>query len=310
MPNWCTNYLVITGARDDRERFAEAVIAFPDEDEKAQILAEERRYAERPFVIGGMLRDHMRDKALDALPEDQRAAEEERLRRKEAISAAASHVESAGVILENPHPTPEEYVHATEERPRNGLWPLERVQECGPWDEILAEVDARRERLEVSRRRKREEIGLQYFDEDGIQARWLSFGALDPLPGTGADSTAVVLGQADRWGTKWEPQEPEREMTDDALIYRFNTAWTPPDRWLMRIARWYPELTFRLAAEEADSDIARVIVIQGGDVTVDDSEMDHSGGWYAGAAAFFSRHGFEDMAERMRERASEYEDDE
>jgi hypothetical protein len=48
------------------------------------------------------------------------------------------------------------------------------------------------------------------------------------------------------WSTKWnayDAQEPETDL-GDFIRYRFNTAWSPPEQWIITTARLFPELTF------------------------------------------------------------------
>ena len=61
------------------------------------------------------------------------------------------------------------------------------------------------------------------------------------------------------WGTKWDvavshnEEYPETEMIEewsDRLIYRFNTAWSPPSPAIAKLSEQYPNCTFTLSFEE------------------------------------------------------------
>jgi hypothetical protein len=61
------------------------------------------------------------------------------------------------------------------------------------------------------------------------------------------------------WGTKWDvgvgdkEEYPETELTDESetlLIYRFNTAWSPPLPAIEKLSQQYPDLEFSLSFEE------------------------------------------------------------
>lgn len=61
------------------------------------------------------------------------------------------------------------------------------------------------------------------------------------------------------WGTKWDvavsddDNYPETEIVEewsDRLIYRFNTAWSPPVEAIRELSSQYPELEFDLEYEE------------------------------------------------------------
>lgn len=54
------------------------------------------------------------------------------------------------------------------------------------------------------------------------------------------------------WGTKWgayEVLEPERE-DENTIIYRFQSAWSPPTQWFITTSAMFPDLTFENAAAD------------------------------------------------------------
>ncbi len=71
----------------------------------------------------------------------------------------------------------------------------------------------------------------------------------------------------DNWGTKWDVNEPfiEEEWFDDkygGLKYGFFTAWSPPEEFVEKLGKLYPELNFFLRYEEPGvgySGILRII---------------------------------------------------
>ena len=54
------------------------------------------------------------------------------------------------------------------------------------------------------------------------------------------------------WGTKWNAYDIE--ITDDSkngeLIYRFQTAWSPPENWLRKLAKKWKTLEIEMCFEE------------------------------------------------------------
>lgn len=61
------------------------------------------------------------------------------------------------------------------------------------------------------------------------------------------------------WGTKWDVANKDAdspyndttmEQTDNAVIYNFNTAWSPPMPAIIALSSQYPELVFHLFYEE------------------------------------------------------------
>ena len=81
------------------------------------------------------------------------------------------------------------------------------------------------------------------------------------------------------WGTKWGPYDVSPETIEevieacqgDTLQYSFDTAWSPPDVWLLTASRKYPHLTFTLSFVEYGCDFAgKVKVVDGQLTTLED----------------------------------------
>ena len=61
------------------------------------------------------------------------------------------------------------------------------------------------------------------------------------------------------WGTKWDVairdnddgyKDTTLDESDDFIMYRFDTAWSPPCEAIEKLSAQYPQLTFRLSFEE------------------------------------------------------------
>lgn len=52
----------------------------------------------------------------------------------------------------------------------------------------------------------------------------------------------------ENWGTKWDLTGVDvcAEIDDTSLTYYFETAWTPPSRWVEFVQKMWPDLKFRL----------------------------------------------------------------
>ena len=82
------------------------------------------------------------------------------------------------------------------------------------------------------------------------------------------------------WGTKWEADfdsktKPEVtaskwDETELSIKYRFDTAWSPPCRWLGRVAPLFPKLTFELGYLEQGMGFIGLAVHEGGKKTYDE----------------------------------------
>lgn len=67
-----------------------------------------------------------------------------------------------------------------------------------------------------------------------------TFGALAP------PATATVEDQIAVWGTKWDITDVPYPEVDDSGVWEldFQTAWGPPERWLLTVSGKFPTLTF------------------------------------------------------------------
>jgi len=68
------------------------------------------------------------------------------------------------------------------------------------------------------------------------------------------------------WGTKWDV---EAELVDDwgnGLAYQFDSAWSPPTKWLETISAKWPDLTFKLKYDEPGMGFAGVAVATAGKI--------------------------------------------
>ena len=55
----------------------------------------------------------------------------------------------------------------------------------------------------------------------------------------------------ENWGTKWDVSECEiYEQSNEEVQYNFDTAWGPPNEWLVETAKIYPDLKFVITYEE------------------------------------------------------------
>jgi hypothetical protein len=74
------------------------------------------------------------------------------------------------------------------------------------------------------------------------------------------------------WGTKWDVSEVSvlDQIADGALIYNFETAWSPPRSWVRRASPKFPTLSFELLYVEPGMDFAGQTVYEAGGLMVDE----------------------------------------
>ena len=76
------------------------------------------------------------------------------------------------------------------------------------------------------------------------------------------------------WGTKWDlPKDISVTMDykKRELVYRFDTAWSPPTAWVTAVSKRYPVLVFRLEYEESGCDFEGHVILKRG-VVIDERE--------------------------------------
>lgn len=75
------------------------------------------------------------------------------------------------------------------------------------------------------------------------------------------------------WGTKWDIDidEPHVSKEPGSNIYYFDTAWGPPQEWLVKASYFYPDMTFHLYYAEPGSCFVGEFCREKGEITVSES---------------------------------------
>jgi len=71
------------------------------------------------------------------------------------------------------------------------------------------------------------------------------------------------------WGTKWDADGELLTNKKDRLSYTFMTAWSPPIYWLISVSEMYPNLSFKLYADEEAGFFKGYVDIKGGKIIKD-----------------------------------------
>jgi len=56
------------------------------------------------------------------------------------------------------------------------------------------------------------------------------------------------------WGTKWGAYDVDRQSNENDIFYRFSTAWSAPEAWLLYTSKQFPKLTFELTSADPAMD--------------------------------------------------------
>jgi hypothetical protein len=86
----------------------------------------------------------------------------------------------------------------------------------------------------------------------------------------------------ENWGTKWDCIEPKLVKQTDkgsksALLYNFDTAWSPPRQALLKIAKIFPGLKFKLSYWECGAGFNGVTTYNKGELIKDSYNDDYKG---------------------------------
>ena len=68
-----------------------------------------------------------------------------------------------------------------------------------------------------------------------------------------------------KWGTKWDATDVDFNYDDDLLTYTFQTAWSPPESWIIEVSQRY-NCRFELTSYEEGCDFWFHLVIDDGEV--------------------------------------------
>ena len=71
------------------------------------------------------------------------------------------------------------------------------------------------------------------------------------------------------WGTKWDADATLTMDLPDFLVYRFESAWSPPVAWLTKVAQDFPRLRFTLIYDEPGMGFAGTAIANLGKLIVD-----------------------------------------
>jgi len=72
------------------------------------------------------------------------------------------------------------------------------------------------------------------------------------------------------WGSKWDASDVDKEEMDDLIVYRFQTAWSPPEEWLTTISKRY-NCHFELTSYEDGNDFWFHMEIEDGEIIYKDT---------------------------------------
>lgn len=95
--------------------------------------------------------------------------------------------------------------------------------------------------------------------------------------GAPADRSDVdgVDAHVGTWGTKWDlDEETIEEREDSEIVYRFNTAWSPPFKWLSKVIKLHPNLTAELYYLETGMRFAGCLLYADGNATETEENLD------------------------------------
>lgn len=69
------------------------------------------------------------------------------------------------------------------------------------------------------------------------------------------------------WGTKWDCSEARVQVKPKSVFINFETAWSPPEKWLENVSKSFPTLTFDMGYCEAGMNFYGEMVAEEGNVS-------------------------------------------
>ena len=70
-----------------------------------------------------------------------------------------------------------------------------------------------------------------------------------------------------RWSTKWNASSPAIILFNkNTLKYDFDTAWSPPENWLIETSKLFPDINFTLEYEEGGMGFQGILEVQNGEI--------------------------------------------
>lgn len=106
---------------------------------------------------------------------------------------------------------------------------------------------------------------IKGLDEEGNTSDF-SFHSLVPRP---KDEEDWYHWNIANWGTKWDVSEVSVSVEEEYAYFNFQTAWSPPEVWVRKIAPMFPNLTLQLTYHEGGMGFAGKLVMEGEEIFED-----------------------------------------
>ena len=104
---------------------------------------------------------------------------------------------------------------------------------------------------------------MTFYEENKEEGeKDLSFAKSVPMP-EGEDWYSWNI---DHWGTKWDACDTHYAYHEGEASYGFDTAWGPPEKWLVAVGQKYPNLRFTLDYSEPNMNFRGRMVVEEGEV--------------------------------------------
>lgn len=101
------------------------------------------------------------------------------------------------------------------------------------------------------------------------------------------------------WGTKWGDSDTDIVMqSDDMVLFRFDTAWSPPENGVVAISELFPELLFVMSYSEEGMDFYGATAVRNGESADDGGEIVNIEGW---KQVDYEEDGWESMMEHNQD---------
>ena len=73
------------------------------------------------------------------------------------------------------------------------------------------------------------------------------------------------------WGTKWDVDVEDAQIGHGQISMSFDTAWAPPEAFILAVSEMFPGLTFHLEYEEPGADFQGYLIAKAGEALDEES---------------------------------------
>lgn len=131
-------------------------------------------------------------------------------------------------------------------------------------------------RLKVSGPKGQVDAIVEAVKCDNPAATDLSLNKMVPMPDVMCMGEDEIQWACRNWGTKWDVDATSVRVDDETVVFRFDSAWSPPDAAVITFAERFPDVEFILTYAETAMGFGGQTTVKGTDVFEDEMDMEEA----------------------------------